>query len=244
LENQGVSMKYLLATVLILIGCHSEPPPPLAEQIKQKKESLKAPEDVQKLMKDDLDRLIKMGLSENALGKGNKLPDFEMLDEKGEKVSISSLYEKAPLVITFYRGGWCPYCMLELKTYEALLEKFTDAGSIVIGISPETIMELKKTRKKNDLSFALYSDKDNAVAKKLGLSFKMGQPIIDLYKKFEIDLSASQGNDENVLPMPGTYVIDKKGVIRFAFFNSDYTLRAEPTEVLKIVKGLNKIEAL
>ncbi len=231
-----------LLSLFFIFSCQSEKRVPLSQQIENfKNESRsKVPDEVRAIMQKANKELVESGIAQRALGKNNKLPDFVLEDENGKTLKISSLYKDKVLVMTFYRGGWCPYCRLELQAYETMLEDFADAGAIVLAISPESKMELKKTRKKNDLSFPLYHDENNQIAKKLGLSFKLSDELIKLYKNFNIDLEANQGNSENTLPMPGTYVIDKNGRIVFAFINPDYTLRAEPSEVLKVVKSLQE----
>ncbi len=233
----------LALTPFILTSCLKKEPISYGESSEKRKQEMgaKVSDDVKNIMKKANEELIQSGLAERALAEGNKLPDFEVKNEKGEMVKVSSLYAKNYLVITFYRGGWCPYCQLELKAYESMLDDFADAGAVVVGISPEVELELKKTRKKNDLSFPLFSDPNNEVAKKLGIAFTLNPEILAVYKKFGIDLEKSQNNKENTLPMPGTYVVDTTGKILFAFINPDYTLRAEPADVLKVIqksKGL------
>ncbi len=232
-------MKFLLLIALVF-SCNKEPAKSLTQKIAEHKQAStgKIPEEIKELFAKATDDLAKTGIAENALSEGNKLPNFEILSTSGEKVMINTLYEDKYLVIDFYRGGWCPYCKLELQTYQELLEDFIQAGARVIAISPDTVLESKKTKDKNKLSFELYSDPNNEAAKKLGLAFQVDSKVIEVYKKFGIDLEASQGNSENTLPMPGTYVVDKSGKIVFAFLNPDYTMRAEPSEVLEIVKGL------
>jgi peroxiredoxin len=163
-----------------------------------------------------------------------KLPDHTF--SSGEK--LKDFYTDGPLVLTFYRGHWCPYCTLELKEYENLHAKFTELGATVLAVTPDLPMQVKKTKVKYNLSFSLISDKDHALAKKLGLAFKLDDKTLKLYKSYGIDLAGSQGNKGDTLPLPGTYVVDKDGVVVYAFVDPNYKKRAEPVEVLEVVEGI------
>lgn len=152
--------------------------------------------------------------------------------------SLSDFYKDGPLVLTFYRGHWCPYCMLELKEYQRLYSQFSKLGAKIIAVAPDLAMEVKKTKDKNNLSFTLISDQNHALAKKLGLAFKVDEKTLEQYKKYGIDLAGSQGNEGDTLPMPGTYVIDSNGEVVYAFVDPNYKKRAEPEEVLEVVQGI------
>ncbi|MCF8058349.1 MAG: redoxin domain-containing protein [Bacteriovoracaceae bacterium] len=105
-------------------------------------------------------------------------------------------------------------------------------------ISPDTVLNAKKTKAKRKLSFEIFSDLNNKAAKAFGLAFKVDKETLGVYQKFGIDLKTYQENDQGELPMPGTYIIDKSGVIRYSFVDPDYTVRAEPTDVLKVLRQL------
>ncbi len=170
---------------------------------------------------------------------GQKVPDFA-LEVNGTKTTLKELYSQGPVVLTFYCGGWCPYCILELKAWEKLSPKLKELGLTVIGISPEGAQEQEKTRQKVGLeTVSLAPDADNSMAHKLGLVFTVHPEVKAKYKEFGLDLEASQGNDRWELPMPGTYLIDQKGIIRFAQADPDYTVRAEPEHVLTVLRYLN-----
>lgn len=188
--------------------------------------------DKEKMVKATKD-LKASGIEKSAVNVGMKLPNFKV----GGK-SISHFYEKSPVVLKFYRGGWCPYCMKELKDYQGLLSQFEQSGCKVIGITPDIRKEISKTKKKHSLGFEIYPDKDNKIAKKFGLAFKLNKDLLPIYKKFGIELSKSQGNSNNELPMPGTYVVDKNGKIRYAFLDADYSVRAAAKDILKECKKL------
>lgn len=158
---------------------------------------------------------------------------FSDLKIDGKKVS-EYLKEK-PLVITFYRGGWCPYCVKQLKEIDSELSKIEPSAKL-IALSPEQELEVRKTKSKNNLKFTVLSDKKNELARKLGLVFKVDPEVNKEYKLLGLDLEASQGDKSFELPVPATFVIDQNRKIVFAFADADYTKRAVTDEIIKAVK--------
>lgn len=152
--------------------------------------------------------------------------------------SLSDYYSDGPLVLTFYRGHWCPYCLLELKEYQKHYDKFKQLGAKVVAVAPDLPGQIKKTKDKYNLSYTLISDEDHALAKKLGLAFELDSETLNKYKSYGIDLAGSQGNKGDTLPMPGTYVIDSTGQVVYAFVDPNYKKRAEPLDVLKAVEEI------
>lgn len=174
------------------------------------------------------------GIEEKALGKGLMAPDF-MIDGK----SIKTFYKDRPLIIKFYRGHWCPYCIKELKDYESRISEIEKVGSLIV-LVPDLKKQIKKTKRDHKLSFFIYRDKDNLIAKEFGLAFKVDEKVLELYKGYNIDLEKSQGNKAGELPMPGTFVVNKEGIITYAFIDADYRLRAPIEDVLNALKDSRK----
>jgi peroxiredoxin len=212
----------------------------LTQKLKEKREAgrAKRPKDVSKIMNKGVQDLRELGLHKSAIGVGKEVPGVSFKNLKGKRVRLSSFYESGPLVLTFYRGGWCPYCMLELDAYQKMLGQFKKAGATILAVSPDNLKEASKTVKKRNLDFEVATDPENRAAKMFGIAFQVDSDTLKIYKKFGIDLEASQGNPKNELPMPGTYVIDKTGKIRYSYIDPDYTKRADPEEVLEVLKGL------
>ncbi|MAZ49549.1 MAG: alkyl hydroperoxide reductase [Halobacteriovoraceae bacterium] len=229
-------MKSSLYLIIFLLCFHTYADS-LKEQIESRKSQSKSktPAEIKKIMQKATEELKASGIEEKALGVGRKVPDFKI----GEK-PIKSFYEKGVTVVTFYRGGWCPYCMLQLKEFERLYSDFKKDGITLIALAPDTAKEIKKTKRNHKLSFPIFSDSNNEIASQFGLAFQLPADLQKVYQKFGIDLKASQGNSENRLPMPGTYIIDKEGNIRYAFAKADYTLRAEPRDVLKRAQSIQR----
>jgi peroxiredoxin len=237
-------MKYLLTLsfsfLVIILLSGNVMSQTLTEKLNEKRafSKKKTPPDIKKIMSKGVSDLRDSGLHKLALGIGQKVPTVNFKNSNNKLVELSEYYGEKVVVLTFYRGGWCPYCMLELESYQKNLEDFEKAGALVIAVSPDSVMNTKKTKKKRKLGFEVLSDPENRAAKKFGLAFKVDKGTLEVYKKFGIDLKMAQDNKNFELPIPGTYVIDKQGVVRFSFVDPDYTNRADPKDVLKVVQEL------
>lgn len=180
--------------------------------------------------------LIASGAAERALKAGDRLPEFALSDPNGALASSSDLLSRGPLVITFYRGVWCPYCNMELQALEEALPKFRELGASLIAISPQNPVNSRKSVRQNSLSFPILSDPQNAVAEAFGLRFTMPDYLIDLYKSLKNDLPAFNGDPSWTLPMPARYVVGPDGIILYAEVNPDYTRRPEPEDMLPALR--------
>jgi peroxiredoxin len=179
------------------------------------------------------------GIAGRALKAGDRIPDFDLPDATGKVVRSADLLAAGPLVISFYRGSWCPYCSLELKTLQQNLSEFRARGATLVAISPQTPDESLTTKQKNELAFPVLSDAGSKVARKFGLVFTLDETLKPIFKAFGIDLLAHNGVDTWELPIPATYVVAKSGKIVSACVDVDYRNRAEPAEILK---SLDKAE--
>jgi peroxiredoxin len=179
------------------------------------------------------------GIAGRALKAGDRIPDFDLPDATGKVVRSGELLAAGPLVISFYRGSWCPYCSLELKTLQQNLSEFRARGATLVAISPQTPDESLTTKEKNELAFPVLSDAGSKVARKFGLVFTLDETLKPIFKAFGIDLLAHNGVDTWELPIPATYVVAKSGKIVSACVDVDYRNRAEPAEILK---SLDKAE--
>jgi len=169
------------------------------------------------------------------LKEGDLFPDFKLMNAVGKEVSLSDKLLNGPLVISFYRGTWCPYCNIELMGYEALLDDIKAAGGDFLAISPELPDLSMSLKERRNLSFEVLSDQDNQLAEQLGIVFEVGSEVLRLYNGFGIDLEQTQGNENNRLPIPATFVIDENRKIKLAYVDVDYTKRFEPSEVIKFL---------
>lgn len=180
--------------------------------------------------------LIASGATGNALKAGDTAPSFILNAPDGAPVSSSELLAKGPLVLSFYRGVWCPYCNMELQALEAALPAFRKLGANLIAISPQTAVNSRKSVRQNNLDFPILSDVHNDVAAAFGLRFVLPDYLVQLYTSLKNDLPSFNGDDSWTLPMPGRFVIGQDGVILYAEVNPDYTRRPEPEDMLPALR--------
>ncbi|MEM6331064.1 MAG: peroxiredoxin-like family protein [Planctomycetota bacterium] len=217
----------------------ADEPPTLGEQLDELSADFakRAPEAMREAFAQGIEQVEATGILEKALNVGDKAVDATLLDAEGGKVKLSSLWAEGPLVISFYRGGWCPYCNLQLRAMERSLAELEGAGARLVAVTPELPEKAKKTAEGNKLSLTVLTDKGNTLAGKMGVAFRLPDAILPIYKQ-RIDLNAYNGDDSYTLPLAATYVIDTAGVIRYAFLDADYKKRAEPADVVAAVKRL------
>jgi peroxiredoxin len=194
------------------------------------------PADVLALMNTTNEELIAQHVRDNALQVGQKVANFSLENHCGDTVALTDLLAKGPVIISFYRGGWCPYCNLELKALNDYLPKFKAHNAQLVAVSPQLPDESLSTAQKNELEFDVLSDVSNIVANQFGLLFTLDERIQSLYTGFGIDFESYYGDKSFKLPLPATYVINQDGIITYAFISEDYTLRAEPEAVLNALQ--------
>jgi peroxiredoxin len=206
----------------------------LADKIAQYREGFRdqVSADVQAIMQNANDTLTASSLAAKALNCGASLPDFELENQYRVLMSRDELLRK-PLIISFYRGAWCPYCNLELAEQQQRIDEIRQLGAEFIAISPEQPDYAMALREKHQLNFNILYDRNNQLARQLGLVFTLPEPLRKVYQTFGIDICAHNGNDHFELPVPATYIVGKDGIIRFAFINEDYRVRLEPETLIK-----------
>lgn len=187
--------------------------------------------------------LIASGQALNAKKAGDKAPGFTLKDPNYHVVSSAELLAKGPLVVSFYRGVWCPYCNLELQALQAASLEIEARGASVVAISPQTAPNSRKSQRDNKLTFPILSDEKSRVAAAFGLRFSLPDYLVELYKGFKNDLPAFNDDPAWVLPMPARYVIGADGIIAYAEVNPDYTQRPDPSELLPVLDKLRMAEA-
>jgi peroxiredoxin len=183
--------------------------------------------------------LVASGAAGRALKAGAVAPAFVLKDPEGREAASADLLGRGPLVITFYRGFWCPYCNLDLRAMQAALGDITARDAQVVAISPQTAPNSRRSQRENKLAFPILSDPGNAVAARFGLRFALQDYLIDLYKNtFKNDLEVINGDPSWTLPMPARYVVAPDGVIAYAEVNPDYTRRPDPSELFPVLDSL------
>jgi peroxiredoxin len=187
--------------------------------------------------------LVASGQAAAAKKAGDKAPEFTLNDPDGHPVSSRELLAKGPLVISFYRGVWCPYCNLELQALQQALPQIAARGANLVAISPQTAPNSRKSQRDNKLEFPILSDEHSKVAASFGLRFSLPDYLIELYKTFKNDLPAFNNDPAWVLPMPARFVIGRDGIIAYAEVNPDYTQRPDPSELLPVLDRLKTAKA-
>lgn len=211
----------------------------LQEALDARKNASKASPSIKAVMKTATQKLKESGLLEKALQAGKMAPAFQLPNAQGGNFSLEDALKKGPVVLAFYRGEWCPYCNMQLHAYQKRLSEFRSLGAELVAVSPEVYDAAKETITKGDLEFPVLTDKGNKVARSYGIVFPIGDDLKAVYQKFGIDLAKNQGNGDWELPLAATYVIGQDKNVVWSFLSADYTQRAEPDEIIKVLKDLN-----
>ena len=191
------------------------------------------------VMDAETSRLTASDLAAHALKVGDATPDFILPDANGLPVRFRSLLHHGPVVIVFYRGGWCPYCNLNLRGFQRALPKLQELGAQVVAISPQLPDNSLSTQERNELAFPVLSDVGNKVARQFGIVFELNDELLALYRQFGHALEEANGEGgKRELPIPATFLADPRGIIRLAYVDVDYTRRMDPDDVIETLKTI------
>ena len=180
---------------------------------------------------------LRHGLAKTALKVGDRAPSIVLGNAKGETVDVGALLKNGPVIVAFYRGGWCPFCNLELRAFQRLLPDIEAAGASLVAISPEKPDDSLSTAEKNALTFEVLSDVGQKVGRAFRLVYDFSDELRSAYKEFGLDIPAKNGAaGEWALPISATYIIGRDGVIIYAYTDADYRDRADPTDILAVLK--------
>jgi len=195
-----------------------------------------APPEIHPIMERATAELVASGQASRAVKAGDRAPQFRLTDQDGNVVSSAELLTKGPLVVSFYRGVWCPYCNIELQALNEVLPEIQAFGANLVAISPQVAANSRKSVRQNQLNFPVLNDNKNETAAAFGLRFTLPDFLIDLYKKLKNDLPAFNGDPGWTLPMPARYVIGQDSVVMYSEVNPDYTHRPDPSEMLPVLQ--------
>ncbi|MFL1897250.1 peroxiredoxin-like family protein [Aquimarina sp. 2-A2] len=211
----------------------------LQEQLDATKASFnaKASEDVKSLYSEGIEAVEKSAIYQNAKKVGDQAPDFTLNNAVGTSVTLSEYLQKGPVVLTWYRGGWCPYCNMTLRALQQALPDFKAEGASLIALTPEIPDKSMSTTEKHQLSFEVLSDVGNTIGRAYGIIFELIPELAESYQR-GFDLHGFNGDASNELPLAATYVIAPYGKITYAFLDAEYRNRAEPSEILDALKAL------
>ena len=195
----------------------------------------KADEEKKRVYKEGIEAVEKSGILENALNVGDVAPNFVLKNALGKPVALYDHLKKGKVVLTWYRGGWCPYCNLTLHQLQEELPNFKANGANLLALTPELPDSSISTSEKHDLEFEVLSDLGNKVAREYGIVFKLTDEVAEIYNN-SFDLKGYNGDNSNELPLAATYVIGEDGKIIYAFLDAEYRNRAEPAEITEVLK--------
>lgn len=171
------------------------------------------------------------------LQEGDIAPNFSLSNAVGETITLYALLQKGEVVLTFYRGTWCPYCNLQLHQYQQVLDEITALGAQLVAISPQTPDESLTIKEKNNLQFEVLSDNGNIVAKQFTTVFKNDEKPIAAMTDLGINFDNYYADDSQELPIPAVFIIEKDRTISFAkAIDGDYRNRVEASEIINALK--------
>ncbi|MBR8211742.1 AhpC/TSA family protein [Burkholderia cenocepacia] len=194
-----------------------------------------APPEIHPVMERATAELIASGQAGRAIKAGDRAPSFKLKDQDGNDVSSAALLVKGPLVVTFYRGVWCPYCNIELQAINEVLPEIRAYGANVVAISPQTPVNSRKSVRTNELGFPVLSDVNGQTGADFGLRFALPDYLVELYKNLKNDLPAFNNDPSWTLPMPARYVIGQNGIVLYSEVNPDYTRRPDPSDMFPVL---------
>jgi peroxiredoxin len=199
------------------------------------------PKETQAIHERVVSELRQQGLANRALRVGANAPSFELRDHNGRLVSSSSLLEKGRLVICFFRGRWCPFCVGQLEAMNLILPQIEDAGASLIAISPQTVQQSFFMTDQHKLRFPLLSDPGNQVTRQFGVVYRVPEYQQEIYRRAFVNLPFVNGDESWELPIPATYTLDRDGTVLYASASGDYTERAEPADILKSLGSRHRV---
>ncbi|MEU2587945.1 peroxiredoxin-like family protein [Streptomyces avermitilis] len=197
------------------------------------------PAEIRQIMQRASQELADSRQADRALTVGAQAPRFNLPSATGQTVALDDLLTNEPVVLTFYRGAWCPYCNIALRSLQQHHEAITARGARLVAVSPQIPDESLTLTEKHDLAFDVLSDIGSDTAKQYGLAFDLPDDLAAVYDKLGFDLQRVNDGHPRTLPLPATYVIDRDGTIRWAFVDTDYTTRAEPADILAALDALH-----
>jgi len=239
----GNSLLACLFSLSAVCVSHAEalpPVPDLGERISTFQTQNPPPDGRQQAVMEKAAHDLATALPEPGLRVGTRAPDFSLPDAFGKRVSLSGLLADGPVILTFYRGAWCPYCNLQLRALKESLPHFQAFGAQLVAITPQTPDRSTAQVAEDGYPFPILSDLDDRVMQAYKLYFEVPEELRTLYlEDFSLDIAAYNGEGRHGLPVPGTFVIDSRGIIRAAFADTDYRKRMEPAAIIEALSDLS-----
>ncbi len=244
--THAISRKLVLILMLAVMAVTARTVAAEAGPVQSKLDELKiqsdksVPPEVLEAGRQGTEELIQAGVARKALQVGDHAPPFVLSDAQGKAVKSKALLKKGPMVLVFYRGAWCPFCNLYLRSVQEYLPEISARGASLVAISGENPDNTLTVQQKNALEFSVLSDPGLAVARKFGVVYDLPEVVNQAVLKLGFNLASYYGSEKAELPLSATYVISEIGEIVYAFLDPDYKKRAEPRELLAALDGLKK----
>lgn len=214
--------------------------------IREQSDQLKAaaaerlPADVVAAFDRSIENLLAEGVPSNAIAVGDRLESFTLDDATGTPLTLDQIVESGPAVVVFYRGGWCPYCNLALRTYQReLLPHLDRFGARLVAISPQPPDESLSTVEKAELSFTVLSDPGSRLADQIGIAFQQADEVLAAQRALGLDLAQVNAEGSTRLPRPTVLIVDKDRLVRFVDVQPDYTARTEVADIVAALEALS-----
>lgn len=171
---------------------------------------------------------------------GDKVEDFELPNHEGTVLKLSEMLKDGTVVLTFYRGGWCPWCNLQLRYMQQSLPDFKTLGAKLVAVSPESPENSKNTHKEKELGYEVLSDLKSEISRKMNVGYRVPEYLLSTYKSMGFDLKDHNKTEDVYLPIPATYVIDSDFTVKYAWSSEDFKERADVGEILKAIITINR----
>ena len=184
-------------------------------------------------------RVMESDFGEQALRSGEQAIDFTLPESRGDTVHLQTRIDQGPVVLSFYRGSWCPFCNLEIRALHEALPEIRKASACLIAISPELPKNNQLDTYFFEDGFEVASDPGNSVAGEYGLIMEVDESLRPLYLGWGLDIPRHNGDSSWKLPIPATYVIGRDGIIKAHYVDKNYTARMEPAEIITALDRLN-----
>lgn len=223
----------------VAVGQTTTPNKSLSDSLQARKDHFNktAPEHKKVVYEDGIKAVEESGVLESAINVGDIAPDFTLTNAEAKEISLYEELKKGPVVLMWYRGGWCPYCNITMHYMQEFVGEFRERGAELIALSPEKPDDALSMAEKHDLEFVVLSDLHNVVAHKYGVVFKLTPEVHKIYEE-SFNLSQYNDNDKGELPLAVTYVIDMDGTVTYAFLHPDYRERADIDDIIKALEDL------
>ena len=194
-----------------------------------------APQEALEIIGSEIQKLAQSGITERALKKGDRASSFSLQNAEGQQIALDTLLKEGPVIVSFNRGNWCPFCSLEFRAIQESLPNIAQAGASLVSISPQTPEKSRELKAKNGYDFEVLYDEGNRVAREYGVSFVLSAPLRPIHEQFGMDIPGHNGNDSFELPLAATYVIGRDGIVIHSFVSANWMERAEVSEIVDLL---------